>query len=380
MDTNKKRLKEPVYISKPLLPKLENVTARMEEIWKSGWLTNMGSQHEELEKQLKEYLQVDNMTLFANGTLALILGIRALKLTGEVITTPFTFPATMEAIEWNGLKPVFCDVDSMTGTIDPSKIEALITKETSAIVGVHVFGNPCDVHEIEVIADKYGLKVIYDGAHSFGATVDNQPIGSFGDMTMFSFHATKLFNTMEGGALIVKDKGLLESLYYLKNFGIKSEEEIVTTGINGKMNELQAAYGIECLKEVSEERKKREQIYHLYHQLLDDVNGIQFIESKKNDRKSFQYIAIRVDQEVFGMNRDELFEQLTAMNIHPRKYFYPLLSNLSWTKHWPSSGRDRLQFANQLAESVMTLPLYGNLDHEIVELICYIIQSSSRHK
>ena len=247
---------EPIYITRPLLPNLENVNRKMSEIWESKWLTNNGVQHKKLENELKNYLNVEHLSLFNNGTLALLLGLKSLDLKGEVITTPFTFPATVQALDWNGLTPVFCDIDPETLTIDATKIESLITEKTSAILGVHVFGNPCDVEKIQTIADKYQLKVIYDGAHAFGTKIDGKPISSYGDMTMFSFHATKLFNTVEGGALAFKDEKLAEKLELLKNFGLAGPDEVVLSGLNAKMNEIQAAIGLEVLKLVDEERAK----------------------------------------------------------------------------------------------------------------------------
>lgn len=368
-------LKNPVYVTQPLLPDLKDVNKRLESIWESKWLTNMGEQHKELEENLKIYLDVDNITLFNNGTLALLLGLKSLNLSGEVITTPFTFPATVETIEWSGLTPVFCDVELETGNIDATKIEALITDKTEAIVAVHVFGNPCDVELIQKIANKHNLKVIYDGAHSFGTTYKGKSISKYGDMTMYSFHATKLFHTIEGGSLVVKDHSLLEQLYLYKNFGIKGPEEVVLSGINAKLNELQAATGIECLKVVPEELKKRQRIKKLYKEGLKSTKGIYFVEKEFDGNSSLQYVAIRVEKEEYGLSRCELFELLAKKNIHARKYFYPLLSNLEWLKDYPSSDRDILVQANKLAKEVLVLPFYGELEEDVVNFIIESIQN-----
>lgn len=369
------RLTNPVYVTQPLLPNLEDVQKRMEQIWETKWLTNMGEQHIELEEDLKKYLNINNITLFSNGTLALLLGLKALELEGEVITTPFTFPATVEAIEWSGLTPVFCDVEKHSGNIDASKIEALITPNTKAIVAVHVFGNPCDVELIDQIASEYELKVIYDGAHSFGTTYNGKSIAEYGDMTMFSFHATKLFHTIEGGALVVKDHKLLEDLYLYKNFGIKGPEEVVLSGINAKLNEVQAATGIECLKVVPGEIKRRSAIKTKYKEGLSSVKGIRFLDKEFDGNSSLQYVAIRVDKDSYGLSRCELFELLASKNIHARKYFYPLLSNLEWLKGYPSSDKNLLPVANQLVEEVLVLPFYGKLEEYEVDFIIKSIQN-----
>lgn len=373
--------KESIPITKVLLPTLENVTAKLGEVWQSEQLTNNGPQHQLLEKELKNYLNAENLTVFGNGTLALILGLKSLDLSGEVITTPFTFPATVQALDWNGLTPVFCDIEPDTLTIDATKIEALITENTSAILGVHVFGNPCDVEEIQKIADKYGLKVIYDGAHVFGAEINGKPVSSYGDMTMFSFHATKLFNTIEGGALAFRNSHLSKKLDLLKNFGIEGEEEIVLSGLNAKMNEIQAVIGIETLKLVDEERLKRQIIKKAYEQNLKDIPGIRILTSLENKSSSYQYFIIEIDKRSYGKSRDWLHEKLKQNNVFTRKYFYPLCSDFNWYKHLESAQPRNLPEAQKTVKEVLAMPYYGGLEIESVENVCGIIkkhQFSSR--
>ncbi|UJF26085.1 DegT/DnrJ/EryC1/StrS aminotransferase family protein [Planococcus sp. 107-1] len=364
----------PIFITSPLMPKVEDVTNKISEIWKSGQITNNGNQHKELTKQLEAYLQAPNLSLFNNGTLALLLGIKALGLTGEVITTPFTFPATVQALDWNGLKPVFCDIDPITLNIDASKIEALITEKTSAILAVHVFGNPCDVDQIEKIARKHKLKVIYDGAHVFGAKLHDRPISDFGDMTMFSFHATKLFNTIEGGALAVKDEELLQKLNLLKNFGILNAEEVVLSGLNAKMNEVQAGIGIEVLKLVEEERLKRHQLKKAYEGHFSEVPGIRPITVLEGESSSYQYFVIEVDEQEFGSSRDWLHQELEKYNVFTRKYFYPLCSDFDWYRQLESAKPENLPVAQKAVKQVLSMPYYGNLPIEAVNQICQLIK------
>lgn len=365
---------EPIFISRPLLPNLENVNRKMGEIWASKWVTNNGLQQKRLEEKLIDYLGIDNLSLFTNGTLALLLGLKSLELKGEVITTPFTFPATVQALDWNGLTPVFCDIEPDTLTIDATKIEALITEKTSAILGVHVFGNPCDVLKIQEIADKHGLKVIYDGAHAFGLEINGKPVSCYGDMTMFSFHATKLFNTIEGGALIFNDRRLERKLEQLKNFGIANQEEVVLSGLNGKMNEIQAVIGLETLKLVDEERKTRHDIKKVYEQYLVDVPGIRVLTSLENENSSYQYFVIEIDESVYGHSRDWLQEQLQQYNVFTRKYFYPLCSDFNWYKHLESAQPRNLPQAQKTVKEVLAMPYYGDLEVASVVKICSLIK------
>ncbi|WP_143759255.1 DegT/DnrJ/EryC1/StrS family aminotransferase [Sporosarcina newyorkensis] len=366
---------EPIPITRPLLPNLQNVNKRMSEIWDSKWVTNNGQQQRDLQEKLKDYLAVEHLSLFTNGTMALLLGLKSLNLTGEVITTPFTFPATLQALDWNGLTPVFCDIEPNTLTIDSSKIEALITEKTSAILGVHVFGNPCDVLKIQEIADRHGLKVIYDGAHAFGSEIKGNPVGHYGDMTMFSFHATKLFNTVEGGALVFKDRRLAAKLNLLKNFGIADQEEVVLSGLNAKMNEIQAAIGLETLKLIDEEREKRHTVKKVYERQLANVPGIRLLTHLENKKSSYQYFVIEIDERTFGRTRDWLQEKLQQHNVFARKYFYPLCSDFTWYKHLVSAQPRNLPQAQKTVKEVLAMPYYGELELASVVRICNIIKS-----
>ena len=367
---------ESIYITRPLLPNLNDVYDKLKDVWESKWLTNSGPQEDYLKEELKQYLQVENLSLFNNGTSALLLGLRALNLTGEVITTPFTFPATVQALDWNNLTPVFCDIDPATLTLDAAKIEPLITEKTTAILGVHTFGNPCDVEQIQLIANKYNLKVIYDGAHTFGTKLNNIPIGNYGDMTMFSFHATKLFNTVEGGALTFRDNSLVGRLSLLKNFGIANPEEVVLSGLNAKLNEIQAVIGLEVLKLVETERKKRHKIKRAYESCLKDVPGINVLTKLEDECSSYQYFVIQIDEELYGKSRDWLHEKLKEYNVFTRKYFFPLCSDFEWYQHLESACKENLPIANKTVTQVLALPYYGELQLESVEKICKVIRDS----
>lgn len=366
---------DPIYVTRPILPDLDELKKHLEEIWESKILANNGPKHQQLEKLLAETLKVPQISLFNNGTIALITACQSLKLTGEVITTPFTFPATPHVLSWNNLTPVFCDIDLETMNIDASKIESLITDKTSAILGVHVYGTPCDVHKIDLIAKKYNLKVIYDAAHAFGTEVNGKGIGTFGDITMFSFHATKLYHTIEGGCLTYNDQSLKPLIDLLKNFGIKNEEEVILPGINGKMNELQSAVGILTLKMVDEEKKKREQIRKVYVENLKNVSGITLPQLEFNIKSSFQYFVIRIHEKDFGMSRDQLHAELKKFNVITRKYFYPLCSHYDCYKHLASAQPDQLPVAEKVSQEVLALPFYGSLTHNLIKQICEIIIS-----
>ena len=361
---------QPIYVARPHLPALEKYQARLEKIWTSGWLANNGAQHQELEKALSAVLGAPHLSLFNNGTIGLMLGCKALGLSGEVITTPFTFPATAHVLNWNNITPIFADIDPDTLTLAPAAIEPLITAQTSGILGVHVYGVPCDVQGIEQLARPRGLKVIYDGAHAFGTTVNGQPIAAFGDMTMYSFHATKLFHTAEGGALAVQDPAVKQRLDLLKNFGIKNEDEVILPGINGKMNELQAALGLALLDEIADERARRAQITALYRERLGKIDGLRLIEMPAGVTNSYQYQVVRVDAAITGMSRDALHESLKTFNIITRKYFYPLCSQYSCYQHLPSAAPQRLPNAHRVAREVLTLPLFSALTNEDVHRIC----------
>ena len=348
----------------------------LRKVWESKWLTNNGPQQIKLEAALIKYLHVENLSLFNNGTSALLLGLRALNLTGEVITTPFTFPATVQALDWNNLTPVFCDIDSNTLTLDAAKIVPLITEKTTAILGVHTFGNPCDMDQIQKIANKYNLKVIYDAAHAFGTKVAGQPIGKFGDMTMFSFHATKLFNTVEGGGLTFTDKDLGVTLNLLKNFGIANPEEVVLSGLNAKLNEVQSVIGLEVLKLVESERQKRHEIKKVYERYLKDIPGINVLTKLEGESSSYQYFVIQIDEELYGNSRDWLYEKLKEYNVFTRKYFYPLCSDFQWYEHLESAQKENLPVAQKAVMQVLAMPFHGELQMESVEKICKIIRDS----
>lgn len=361
----------PIRVTRPAMPSLKRVEVHLKEIWDSRILTNQGPKHVQLEKCLTSVLGTKHVRLFSNGTLALILGMKALGIQGEVITTPFTFPATPHSIVWAGAVPVFCDIDQDSLCIDPGRIEALITSRTRAILAVHVYGVPANVHAIQAIADKYGLKVIYDSAHAFMVEMNGVPIANYGDLTMFSFHATKLFHTLEGGCLAFNKAELGEELNLLKNFGIKNEETVSLLGMNAKMNELQCAIGIEMLREVKTERERRKPLRDIYLDLLSDVEGVECVRAPHGVSDSLQYMAIRVDQEQFGLSRDRLCAELETFNIFARKYFYPLCADYPC---YQNAINDGLPNARRAVGQLMCLPFYGDLGVNAVERIAKIIR------
>ncbi len=374
-NSNFQPFEKPIYITRPILPDLNEVTKKLQEIWGSQWLTNNGPQHQLLEEKLKEVLKVPNLSLFNNGTIALIVACQSLRLSGDVITTPFTFPATPHVLTWNNIRPVFCDIDPVTMNIDANKIEAMITPQTTGILAVHVFGTSCEVDKIQEIADKYDLKVIYDAAHAFKTEIDGVGIGNFGDITMFSFHATKLFHTAEGGALVFKNSNLKDRIDLLKNFGIKNEEEVVMPGINGKMNEIQAALGLVVLGYIEKEHKKRKKLLDTYHACLNDVEGISFLEDHTNVKNSYQYFVIRIDEKLFGKSRDFVYQEFKKYNVFARKYFYPLCSDYTCYHHLPSASQSNLPVANKVVKEVLSMPFYGGLSEDDVKKICDILKS-----
>lgn len=369
---------EPIYVTRPLLPDINEVKNALETIWDSKVLTNGGPQHQVLEKEISQTLKVPTSCLFNNGTIALITACQALRLSGEVITTPFTFPATPHVLSWNNITPVFCDIDPNTMNIDYRKIESLITAKTSAILGVHVYGTPCAVEEIQEIANRHGLSVIYDAAHAFGTEINGKGIGSFGDISMFSFHATKLFHTVEGGCLTFENPYLKSRIDLLKNFGIKNENEVILPGINGKMNELQAAIGLINLKYIEEERCKRAAITAAYREELDEIEGIKLLPVDPAVRSSYQYFVIRIDEALFGASRDEVHAKLKEYNVITRKYFYPLCSDYTCYKALPSASASHLPVANQIVHEVLALPLYGDLPLDDARTICRMIRSLAK--
>ncbi|MBN1292903.1 MAG: DegT/DnrJ/EryC1/StrS family aminotransferase [Candidatus Latescibacteria bacterium] len=373
---NNKRISpfaDPIYITRPLLPDLNSLQEKLKEVWDSQWLTNQGKQHQLLEEKIKDFLEIPYVSLFNNGTIALMAAVKSLRLAGEIITTPFTFPATPHILSWNNINPIFCDIDPTTMNIDANKIESMITPQTQGILAVHVFGTPCDVYKIQEVADNYGLKVIYDAAHAFGVKIDDIGIGNFGDISMFSFHATKLFHTAEGGALTFKDKCLKSRIDYLKNFGIKNEEEVVMFGINGKMNEIQAVLGLKVLELVEEEQKKREVLFDTYAENLKGVAGITL--PKKGKHNSFQYFVIRIDKKKFGCSRDDIHNKFKNYNIFTRKYFYPLCSDYTCYKHLHYSNPVYLPVAHNIVKEVLCLPFYGRLTISDINKICDILKT-----
>lgn len=366
---------KPIYVTRPILPDIGEMTDKLKEIWDSQRLTNNGPQHKLLEDKLLDVLKVPYLSLFNNGTIALIVACQSLRLSGEVITTPFTFPATPHVLSWNNIKPVFCDIDPVTMNIDADKIESMITPQTTGILGVHVFGTPCDVIKIQEVADRYGLRVVYDAAHAFGLEINGRGIGTFGDISMFSFHATKLFHTAEGGALTFGDRNLKTRIDLLKNFGIKNEEEVMMPGINGKMNELQAALGLVLLDYIEEEKNRRKALLEVYRECLKGVEGITLLPNGNGFRQSYQYFVIRIDERLFGRSRDSVYEEFKKYNVFTRKYFHPLCSDYACYKHLPSSDSSNLPVANKVAGEVLSMPFYGGLQADDVENICNMLKS-----
>jgi len=353
-----------ILVTQPALPPLDEFVESLKEIWDSKWLTNNGKFHQELEKALAEYLGVKYISLFANGTLALISALQVMRITGEVITTPYTFVATTHALHWNGIKPIFVDVDPVYGNLDPVKIEAAITPKTTAIVPVHVYGNPADVERIQEIADTYGLKVIYDAAHAFGVNYKGQSLLNFGDLSILSFHATKVYNTIEGGAIICHDEKVKKRIDYLKNFGFAGETTVIAPGINAKMNEIQAAYGIIQLKYIDENIQKRKEVAEIYDQELEKIKGIRILKQHPDTDRNYPYYPIFVDEKVYGKTRDELYNYLKANNIYGRRYFYPLVSEFPMYKGLNSARPDNLLNAHKTAEQVICLPIYPELNRK----------------
>ncbi len=363
------------YVTRASLPPFEEYANEIRDIWDSHWLTNMGNKHNELERRLCDRLDVSNISLFCNGHMALELVIQAFGLTGEVITTPFTFASTTHAIVRNGLTPVFCDINPDDYTIDVTKIEELITDKTSAIIPVHVYGNICDVEKIDSIAKKHGLKVIYDAAHAFGVEYNGKGIGRYGNAAMFSFHATKVFNTIEGGAIAYNDECLGEELYKLKNFGIRDEETVDAVGANAKMNEFAAAMGLCNLRHLDEEIAKRKVIVELYNNRLKDTEGIKIQKGQDGVKSNYAYYPVVVDPDIYGRDRDGLYNELEKIGVHARKYFYPLTKDfLCYNK---SYGSNDIATAQRVAKSVLTLPLYGDLELSVVERICDCIANKA---
>lgn len=358
---------KPIFVTSPLLPSLDDFTSSLKEIWDSKILTNNGSFHKKLEKELATYLKVPYLCLFTNGTLPLITALQAMRITGEVITTPFSFVATTHSLWWNGIKPVFVDIDPKTCNLDSNKIEAAITPRTTAIMPVHVYGKPCDTQKIQEIADKYGLKVIYDAAHAFGVEINGESILKAGDMSTLSFHATKVFNTLEGGALIVHDEQTKNRIDYLKNFGFASETEVVAPGINSKMDEVRAAFGLLNLKQVDQAIEIRHQVAIQYRKALRNVNGITFFDDMPGVRHNYSYFPIFIDEEKYGMTRDELYFKMKEKEVLGRRYFYPLISTFSTYRGLDSAKPENLPIATQFANNVICLPMHHALSKNDIE-------------
>jgi len=353
-----------ITVTSPLLPDLDEFNKMLKEIWASKWITNNGTFHKQLERELAAYLKVPYISLFTNGTLPLITALQALRITGEVITTPYSFVATTHSLWWNGIKPVFVDIDPATGNIDPDKIEAAITPKTTAIMPVHVYGKPCDTKRIKEIADTYGLKVIYDAAHAFGVEVDGESVLNAGDLSTLSFHATKVYNTVEGGALVMHDAETKKRIDYLKNFGFANEVTVVGPGINSKMDEVRSAYGLLNLRQVDAAIEARHQVAIKYREALRPVEGITFFDDMPGVKHNYSYFPIFVDAEKYGMTRDGLYFKMKERNVLGRRYFYPLISEFSTYRGLESAKPENLPNAHRMAETVICLPMHHALSDE----------------
>ena len=392
-----------IRVTTPLLPNLDEFHELLKRIWDSKWITNNGSFHRQLENALAEYLKVPYVSLFTNGTLPLLTALQAMRITGEVITTPYSFVATTHSIWWNGCKPVFVDVDPKTGNMDPDKIEAAITPKTTAIMPVHCYGKPCDVRRIKEIADKYGLKVIYDAAHAFAleipkseadykvaydeannvfnpsqaakkVNVETESILNWGDMSTLSFHATKVYNTIEGGAMIMHDAETKKRIDYLKNFGFADEVTVVGPGINSKVDEMRAAYGLLNLKQVDAAIEARQRTANIYREALRGIDGLTFYEDMPGVKHNYSYFPMFIDAEKFGMTRDELYFKMKEQNVLGRRYFYPLISEFSTYRGLPSAAKENLPNAHKMADSVICLPMHHELSNDDLERILEIIK------
>jgi dTDP-4-amino-4,6-dideoxygalactose transaminase len=358
-----------ITVTSPLLPNQEDFQDLLKEIWASKWITNNGHFHQQLEKELADYLKVPYLSLFTNGTLPLITALQALRITGEVITTPYSFVATTHSLWWNGIKPVFVDIDPATGNLDPEKIEAAITPKTTAIMPVHVYGKPCDTKRIQEIADKYGLKVIYDAAHAFGVEVDGKSILNAGDLSTLSFHATKVYNTIEGGALVMHDEKMKLRIDQLKNFGFADEVTVVAPGINSKMDEMRAAYGLLNLRQVDSAIEARHHVAVRYREALRPVEGITFFDDMPGVKHNYSYFPIFVDASKYGMSRDELYFKMKANNVLGRRYFYPLISTFTTYRGMPGADPANLPKAHKMADEVICLPMHHLLSEDDISRV-----------
>lgn len=369
----KEQKEEPVFVTRPSLPPLEEFTRYLSEIWDRKIITNNGPVHVQFEKALADYLGVKYISLFSNGTLALVTALQTLRITGEVITTPFSFVATTHALWWNNIKPVFADIEPVHLNLDPKKVEAAITPLTTAIMPVHVYGNPCRVEEFQKLAETYNLKLIYDAAHAFGVKINGNSVLNFGDLSVLSFHATKTFNTIEGGAIICHDEQTKSRVDLLKNFGFVDETIVVEPGINAKMNEIQAAYGMLQLKYIDANIEKRRRVAEEYRARLRDKKGIRIFEDIEGISHSYSYFPVLIDQAQFGKSREEVYAILRQNKIFSRRYFYPLISRFPTYSGLPSAQPDNLPVASMIAEEVLCLPIYADLDREIIKRICDMV-------
>ena len=367
---------KPVYVTQPFLPELSEFLPYLESIWESKVLTNGGKMHQQLEAELCEYLGVEHISLFNNGTIALLTALQALRITGEVITTPYSFVATAHSLLWNGIKPVFVDIDPVTLNIDPAKIESAITPQTTAIMPVHCYGHPCDVESIQKIADNYNLKVIYDAAHAFAVKDIGGSILRHGDLSVLSFHATKVFNTFEGGAIVCPDAKTKQRIEHLKNFGFVDEVTVVAPGINGKMSEINAAFGLLQLKYIDKILKLREDVDSLYRHLLLGIKGVRVVEESGQSQANFSYFPVLIEKD-FPLTRDELYEKLKTINVFARRYFFPLISEFPMYRGLPSAAKSNLMVAESVSQRVLCLPIYPSLRTEVVEKIVSFIRSES---
>ncbi len=369
-----------IYVTSPLLPPLAEFIPYLEQIWENKWLTNNGTYHQQFEQKLAEYLGVKHLCLFSNGTLALLTALQALRITGEVITTPYSFVATSHTLLWNGLKPVFVDIDPITCNLDPNKIEQAITPATSAILPVHCYGIPANVARIQNIADIYGLKVIYDAAHAFGVRAEGESILNHGDLSILSFHATKVFNTIEGGAIICPDEKTKKRIDYLKNFGFADEVTVVAPGINGKMNEVQAAFGMLQLSHIDKALEQRRAIYDRYHDALKNIPGLRLVEAPENVEWNQAYFPVFVEK-TFPCTRDEIYTKMKDAGIFTRRYFYPLISSFPMYRGLESACLSNLPVAQSIAEAVLCLPIYADLlpddQDRVISMILTLSERSS---
>jgi len=368
-------LSKPVYVTQPAMPPFEEFSDYLRKIWDNKILTNNGPFHEQFEKELAAYLGVEYLTLFANGTLALVTALQALHITGEVITTPFSFVATTHSLWWNNIKPVFADIEKDFFNLDPDATEAAITPQTTAIMPVHVYGNPCMLDRFQQLADTYGLKLIYDAAHAFGVTVKGNSILNFGDLSILSFHATKSFTTIEGGAIVCHDEKTKHRIDFLKNFGFENETSVIEPGINAKMNELQSAFGIVQLKHVDQYLRKRKSVADLYRQELAEIKGIRFLNDIEGVRHSYTYFPILVDALDYGKTRNNVYDGLKKYNIISRRYFYPLISQFPTYRGLYSARKGSLPVAESVTEQVLCLPLFPDLESNTVLGICDLLRT-----